>query len=126
MLLGSLSVALPSLGSSKQKSIWAGAPDTVDIELPQREELEWHRPYRRSQYFHPCEDPTAVGRRCPRTLGCAVHDALGKAAPDRIPAQGMNATTGFFLSRRRPGGVDLHLDIVGGGWGAAGESMPKE
>ena len=49
----------------------------------------------------------------------AVHDALGKAAPDRIPAQGMNATTGFFLSRRRPGGVDLHLDIVGGGWGAA-------
>ena len=50
----------------------------------------------------------------------AVHDALGQAVPDRVPAQGMNATTGFFLARPRPGGgFDIHLDILGGGWGAA-------
>jgi N-methylhydantoinase B len=50
----------------------------------------------------------------------AVHDALGQAVPDRVPAQGMNATTGFYLARPRPrGGFDLHLDILGGGWGAA-------
>jgi len=50
----------------------------------------------------------------------AVHDALGKVIPDRIPAQGNNATTGFFLTRQRPGGGhDIHLDILGGGWGGA-------
>jgi N-methylhydantoinase B len=50
----------------------------------------------------------------------AVHDALGQAIPDRIPAQGNNATTGFFLALRRPdGGHDIHLDILGGGWGGA-------
>jgi N-methylhydantoinase B len=50
----------------------------------------------------------------------AVHDALAKVIPDLIPAQGNNATTGFFLARHRPeGGHDIHLDILGGGWGAA-------
>lgn len=50
----------------------------------------------------------------------AIHDALGHAIPDRIPAQGNNATTGLFLSFAPPGRkMRLHLDILGGGWGAA-------
>lgn len=50
----------------------------------------------------------------------AVHDALGKIVPDRVPAQGSNATTGFFLSWPRPGGgFAIHIDVLGGGWGAA-------
>ena len=52
----------------------------------------------------------------------AVHDALGKILPDRVPAQGSNATTGFFLSWPRPqGGFAIHMDVLGGGWGAAKE-----
>jgi N-methylhydantoinase B len=51
----------------------------------------------------------------------AVHDALGKALPGRIPAQGNNATTGFFLTHAPADGgkVRIHLDVLGGGWGAA-------
>jgi N-methylhydantoinase B len=50
----------------------------------------------------------------------AVHDALGKVLPARVPAQGSNATTGFFLTWPRPaGGFSIHLDVLGGGWGAA-------
>lgn len=51
----------------------------------------------------------------------AVHDALGKAMSMRIPAQGNNATTGFFLTHAPKGGgkVQIHLDVLGGGWGAA-------
>lgn len=50
----------------------------------------------------------------------AVHDALGKILPERVPAQGSNATTGFFLSWPRPqGGFAIHMDVLGGGWGAA-------
>ncbi|EPX80354.1 hydantoinase B/oxoprolinase family protein [Salipiger mucosus] len=50
----------------------------------------------------------------------AVHQALAPALPDRAPAQGMNATTGVYLARARPeGGYDIHLDVLGGGWGAA-------
>lgn len=50
----------------------------------------------------------------------AVHDALGKIVPGRVPAQGSNATTGFFLSWPRPGGgFAIHIDVLGGGWGAA-------
>lgn len=50
----------------------------------------------------------------------AAHAALAVAMPDRVPAQGSNATTGFFLAHRRPGGgMDIHLDVLGGGWGAA-------
>ncbi len=50
----------------------------------------------------------------------AVHAALSLAAPDRAPAEGMNTTTGFALTRRLPdGSFDLHVDILGGGWGAS-------
>jgi len=51
----------------------------------------------------------------------AIHDALGKAMPERIPAQGNNATTGFFLTHapKKGGKVRIHLDVLGGGWGAA-------
>lgn len=51
----------------------------------------------------------------------AVHDALGKAMSTRIPAQGNNATTGFFLTHTPKGGgkMRIHLDVLGGGWGAA-------
>lgn len=51
----------------------------------------------------------------------AVHDALGKAMPRRIPAQGNNATTGFFLTHapKNGGKMRIHLDVLGGGWGAA-------
>ncbi len=50
----------------------------------------------------------------------AIHDALGQALPQSTPAQGNNATTGFFLSHMEPGGkAGIHLDVLGGGWGAA-------
>ena len=50
----------------------------------------------------------------------AVHAALDQIAPERVPADGSNTTTSFNLTREREGGgSDLHLDIVGGGWGAA-------
>ena len=50
----------------------------------------------------------------------AVHSALDQIAPERIPAQGSNTTTSFNLTRERDdGGTDLHLDIIGGGWGGA-------
>ncbi|MCK9549216.1 hydantoinase B/oxoprolinase family protein [Aquamicrobium sp.] len=51
----------------------------------------------------------------------AVHNALGQAVPARIPAQGNNATTGFFLTHAPADGgkVRIHLDVLGGGWGAA-------
>ncbi|RJG44898.1 hydantoinase B/oxoprolinase family protein [Mesorhizobium sp. DCY119] len=58
------------------------------------------------------------------TSGCraldAVHNALGQALPERTPAQGNNATTAFFLSHTQPGKTAaIHLDVLGGGWGAA-------
>ncbi|KPQ06785.1 MAG: N-methylhydantoinase B [Rhodobacteraceae bacterium HLUCCA12] len=50
----------------------------------------------------------------------AVHDALAKVLPDRVPAEGANSTTGFFLAHSPPeGGTAIHLDVLGGGWGAA-------
>lgn len=50
----------------------------------------------------------------------AVHDALGKALPERVPGQGANSTTGlFFVHAREEGGVSIHLDVLGGGWGGA-------
>jgi N-methylhydantoinase B len=50
----------------------------------------------------------------------AVHDAMGKLLPERVPAQGSNATSGLFLSWPRPGGgVAIHMDVLGGGWGGA-------
>lgn len=56
---------------------------------------------------------------CCRALD-AVHAALGQVLPTRVPAQGANSTTGFFLAHTRSeGGIDIHLDVLGGGWGAA-------
>lgn len=50
----------------------------------------------------------------------AVHDALGKVIPDRVPGQGMNATTGLYLSWAPPGRAQvIQSDILGGGWGGA-------
>lgn len=56
---------------------------------------------------------------CCRALD-AVHDALAKVMPDKVPAEGANSTTGFFLAHAREGGgIAIHLDVLGGGWGAA-------
>lgn len=50
----------------------------------------------------------------------AVHDALGKVIPERVPGQGANSTTGFFLAYAPPQGkMAIHLDVLGGGWGGA-------
>lgn len=50
----------------------------------------------------------------------AVHAAFAQSMPESVPAQGNNATTGFYLTRKYADGrSDLHLDILGGGWGAA-------
>lgn len=50
----------------------------------------------------------------------AVHDALGKVIPDRVPGQGMNATTGLYLTWAPPGRAQvIQSDILGGGWGGA-------
>lgn len=58
------------------------------------------------------------------TAGCraldAVHDAIAKVLPDAAPAQGSNTTTALFLSHTKPDGkIAIHLDVLGGGWGAA-------
>ncbi|MAW86648.1 MAG: methylhydantoinase [Phyllobacteriaceae bacterium] len=56
---------------------------------------------------------------CCRALD-AVHDALAQVLPDRVPGEGANSTTGFFLAHSDPeGGISIHLDVLGGGWGAA-------
>ncbi|WP_198174099.1 hydantoinase B/oxoprolinase family protein [Mesorhizobium xinjiangense] len=56
---------------------------------------------------------------CCRALD-AVHDALAKVLPDRVPGEGANSTTGFFLAHKGPeGGIAIHLDVLGGGWGGA-------
>jgi N-methylhydantoinase B len=62
--------------------------------------------------------------RARATAGCrsldAVHDALAKILPDAVPAQGSNTTTALFLSHKmHDGKVCIHLDVLGGGWGAA-------
>lgn len=50
----------------------------------------------------------------------AVHAALAQVVPERVPGQGSNTTTGFYLTKPRPeGGMHLHLDVLGGGWGGA-------
>ncbi len=55
---------------------------------------------------------------CCRALD-AVHAALGQVLPRRVPGQGSNATTGLFLTYPRPdGGFNIHVDVLGGGWGA--------
>jgi N-methylhydantoinase B len=50
----------------------------------------------------------------------AVHAAFDKIIPERVPAQGSNTTTSFNLNRAGADGrTQLHLDIIGGGWGGA-------
>lgn len=50
----------------------------------------------------------------------AVHDALAKAVPHRVPAQGFNSTTGLYLTQRLPSGkTRIYADVLGGGYGAA-------
>ncbi|TAI65901.1 hydantoinase B/oxoprolinase family protein [Bradyrhizobium sp. Leo170] len=50
----------------------------------------------------------------------AIHEALGKAIPDRVPAQGFNSTTGLYLVQERPnGGTRIYADVLGGGYGGA-------
>ena len=49
----------------------------------------------------------------------AVHDALSKAMPDWVPAQGYNCTTALYVCQRRAGGgYRVYTDILGGGYGA--------
>jgi N-methylhydantoinase B len=68
---------------------------------------------------HPGAPVRARGSAGLRVLD-AVHMALSKVVPERCPAQGANATTGFFLCHTRPDGkMAIHLDVLGGGWGAA-------
>ncbi|WP_339949728.1 hydantoinase B/oxoprolinase family protein [uncultured Albimonas sp.] len=111
-----------TFASSMAAAVTALRSALGDLEMPANDgcnrPLKVHLP--EGSLLHPSP---GLPVRARATAACraldAVHDALGKCVPERIPAQGMNATTGFFLSRRRPGGFDLHLDIVGGGWGAA-------
>jgi N-methylhydantoinase B len=54
-----------------------------------------------------------------RTLD-AVHAALAKAIPDRVPSQGFNTTTGFYITKPLGDGTSrIYLDVFGGGFGAA-------
>ncbi|MGH6719775.1 MAG: hydantoinase B/oxoprolinase family protein, partial [Alphaproteobacteria bacterium] len=48
----------------------------------------------------------------------AVMRALGRAAPDRVVAQGFDTTWAAALSYLGPAGYRVHLDILGGGNGA--------
>lgn len=50
----------------------------------------------------------------------AIHEALGKAIPERVPAQGFNSTTGLYLVQERPDGTTrIYADVLGGGYGGA-------
>jgi N-methylhydantoinase B len=50
----------------------------------------------------------------------AVHAALVKAIPDRVPSQGYNTTTGFYIAKPVGDGTTLiYLDVLNGGYGAA-------
>ena len=49
----------------------------------------------------------------------AIHVALSHAMPERVPAQGYNCTTAFYLSQqRKDGSFRVLADILGGGYGA--------
>lgn len=49
----------------------------------------------------------------------AIHAALSQAAPDRVPAQGFNTTTGFYIAQlRKDGAYRVFVDVLGGGYGA--------
>lgn len=48
----------------------------------------------------------------------AIHAALARATPDRVPAPGFDTTTGFYLSQQRAGTYRVFGDVLGGGYGA--------
>ncbi len=48
----------------------------------------------------------------------AIHAALARALPDRVPAPGFDTTTAFYMSHRRAGTYRVYGDILGGGYGA--------
>ncbi len=47
----------------------------------------------------------------------SIHAALAHAAPDKVPAQGFNTTTGFYISQKRADGFRVFVDVLGGGFG---------
>ena len=50
----------------------------------------------------------------------AVHAALAQALPGRVPAQGFNTTTGFYIAQPRGDGTfRVYVDVLGGGFGGA-------
>lgn len=50
----------------------------------------------------------------------AIHAALAKAVPDRVPGQGFNTTTGFYMAKPRGDGtMSIYADVLGGGYGGA-------
>ncbi len=50
----------------------------------------------------------------------AIHAALSAARSLRVPAQGFNSTTGFYISQLRgDGSFRVFVDVLGGGYGAA-------
>ncbi|HLE43661.1 MAG TPA: hydantoinase B/oxoprolinase family protein [Methylomirabilota bacterium] len=48
----------------------------------------------------------------------AIHAALARALPDRVPAPGFDTTTGFYLAQQRGGAYRVFGDVLGGGYGA--------
>ena len=50
----------------------------------------------------------------------AIHAALAAARGLRVPAQGFNCTTGFYINQlRSDGSFRVFVDVLGGGYGAA-------
>jgi N-methylhydantoinase B len=49
----------------------------------------------------------------------AIHAALARALPERVPAPGFDTTTGFYLAQQRDGTYRVFGDVLGGGYGAA-------
>jgi N-methylhydantoinase B len=50
----------------------------------------------------------------------AVHGALAQALPQRVPAEGFNTTTGFYIAQPRGDGTfRVYVDVLGGGFGGA-------
>ncbi|MBH67851.1 MAG: methylhydantoinase [Rhodospirillaceae bacterium] len=48
----------------------------------------------------------------------AVMNALAKAVPDRVIAQGFDTTSVACLTQKKPDGYNIYLEIFGGGFGA--------
>ncbi len=52
----------------------------------------------------------------------AVMKALAQAVPDKVIAAGFDSTEPICLSKLKPGGYDIYLEIFGGGYGAGAQS----